>query len=500
MSNYFINQVIVILFLFVTGAMFCDIVTSICKCKDNGIWWRTVLAYPAGLAIWGLIGFFLLLCQIPYGKVSIFTAYLLLYTTLLVFSFGNRNYPKLTVRTVIVLVGVLLLAMICCSGILRVSVSNDSFYYYSIYPQTIAKEGRYLRSFDVFLTDVGQTTAIIGTLPWFFDFEEIFGIQLFLGFNLTALFALTVYELMLPKCRKIYAFIFAAAAAIVLTSITPYVVMTRWVLANIFFMAFLFVLFALTLRITNSDSQFRKRDCVLVFLFSAMLSMTRMEGGMMTCLLILAAISVRSIENRILLLYYLLPVALTQILYYIDVYLVIKVDPLYSFLNYTNVFIQIGFIAAILIYILVFRKEKFIFINKYYSVLLIMGLILGNGFLAVISSERYIGNLRFFLLNILQQNGWGYFAFFVLFMLLILPMGKIDIRKLEISFSMLFTIGFVLFTIAVCWARNGTLRVGIGDSGNRVLMQVIPFAVYTLAEKAAEYITGRRCPPPLSEA
>ena len=64
------------------------------------------------------------------------------------------------------LVIVFTVALVCCSGLLPISISNDSYYYYSVFPQTIVKEGFYQRCYDVFLTDVGQASAVIGTLPW----------------------------------------------------------------------------------------------------------------------------------------------------------------------------------------------------------------------------------------------------------------------------------------------------------------------------------------------
>lgn len=488
---YFVHQVIVILLLFATGMLFNYMISLLCDCADKEQLYRVILAYPTGLSIWALIGFVLLLTGIPYGLLSIAVSYFMIYGILFVVVLSKKKQPVFTAKTAVILLLALLLAVFCCSGILRISVSNDSYYYYSVYPQTIAIEGSYLRSFDVFLTDVGQTTAIIGTLPWFFGFEETFGIQLFLGFNLVLIFAAAVYFAALLKMGKRGAYILTLAATLILFCATPFVVMTRWVLANVYFMSFLFLLFVFTIRLQERTEIFLKRDCILIFIYTAMLSMIRMEGGMMACLLILSAISLAEIKNRQLLLYYLLPVALTQIFYYINLYLVLKVDPLYSFLNYTNVFIQLGFIAVIFIYVQFFRNEKFEVLNRFYSVLLLGGLLAGNVFLAVISPERYLGNLRFFMLNILKQNGWGYFAFFVLAALLLLPVKQFDLRRVQIKFSLLFTLGFVFFTVAVCWARNGTLRVGIGDSGNRVLMQVVPFAVYTVVELLMSYIDDK---------
>ena len=47
----------------------------------------------------------------------------------------------------------------------------------------------------------------------------------------------------------------------------------------------------------------------------------------------------------------------------------------------------------------------------------------------------------------------------------------------------MFCISYILMCNAVLFARNGALRVGSGDSGNRVLMQIVPFVIYTLIDE-----------------
>ncbi len=264
---------------------------------------------------------------------------------------------------------------------------------------------------------------------------------------------------------------------------SPFYVMTRWVLANVYFMTYFFIAFILTIKLSGKEYVLGRRDRVLVGLYIAMISMLRMEGGMFAGLLILCACTL-NISNKVLLAGYAIPIAVTHVLYDIYVYAIMGVDPLYSFMSRTNMIVMLLFIAAIIIYLAFIRGKRLIAIQKHYTILLLGGLVFTNVFLAFFSTERYMGNLKFFMINIIHQNGWGVFGVFLPVALLLLPIG-IDLRK-QIEFPVLFPLGYVLFTVALCWARDGTLREGIGDSGNRVLMQIVPFVIYTLVELLIE--------------
>lgn len=499
MSSYIIRQFLVIIALYILGAAFNVLLYSVSeKARSNkmttgvkDIVYLLLLAYPSGLALYGISGFLLLLTGIHFNILNICIVLVIIFGILLVCNFIKKGTlgseaKNIGIYMVVSLVIVAVVSYICCSGVIGISLSNDSYYYYSVYPQTIVTKGQYLRSFDVFLTDVGQITAVIGTLPFLFGFEEIFGIQLFLGLNLTGVFAVSVYEKAAGRLGRRQSAIFTIVVTLAMITATPYVVMTRWILANVYFMSFLFFLFIITVRLAD-DSIGKCWEKYLILLFMTTLSMIRMEGGMMACLLILSAAFIENIKSKDLAIYYLLPVALTQSWYYAVVYLKIKVDPLYSFLNYKNVFVMLGLIAAVYIYLLLLR-DRVAFLKKYYTLLMLAALVGGNLLLAVISTERYMGNLKFFALNILLQNGWGFFGLSVI-VLLILFSDYLRFNKMP-EFPLVFTIGFVLFTVAVCWARDGTLRVGIGDSGNRVLMQVIPFIIYSLAQHVIEILAS----------
>ncbi|MCR4745710.1 MAG: hypothetical protein K5894_10860, partial [Lachnospiraceae bacterium] len=58
---------------------------------------------------------------------------------------------------------------------------------------------------------------------------------------------------------------------------------------------------------------------------------------------------------------------------------------------------------------------------------------------------------------------------------------EIIINKFRnISYNTAYIAAMLMTTIAVAWARGGVLVVRTSDSGNRILLQCIPFIVYTM--------------------
>ena len=65
--TYFIRQCLVILALFVFGAVLTDLLLS----KDAPRWTRFVLAYPAGIAAFVITTYVMLVAGIPYNTLSV---------------------------------------------------------------------------------------------------------------------------------------------------------------------------------------------------------------------------------------------------------------------------------------------------------------------------------------------------------------------------------------------------------------------------------------------
>ena len=542
-SIYFLRQVMVIVGLFTAGLIPSGIIRKRLPRKKD-----MLLAFPLGLSLFGVMGFLLLIIGIRLSVHNIIVFYLLLMAALIAYvrlrpsdagqelyygdeevtavdspdkgSFRGtevkKNAWKDAAFTAAGYAVVIMVAFFSCSGILSQIVTNDSVYYYSMYPSILVHDGFITASLDKYLTDVGQTTAVIQCLPFLFDFDQSFGIQHFLNCNFVLIFFAALYEalsdfsdLCKPRkgkelgnlckphgreesadlCKPSFPNLPVLAAALpgtlFLVSCEPFIVLSKWILSNVYFMDFLFIVFLLELYSggggRGSDNAFVDRaeerllDFRILFM-NAFLIMSRMEGGVLVFVLALA-FSVLPIKKEKLLLHFALPLCIMELGYYGMIYLRIGIDPLYSFLDSKTALLMAGLIVALAVYIIFIRDR---IKSAYLPVLLLVLLALGNAGLLLINSGRYLTNLKAFFLNVRLGNGWGLFSIIIVIYCAMLIFELVRRRGRDIPVMLFLPAALVLAIIAVCFARGGVLAVRTSDSGNRVLMEIVPLLVFSV--------------------
>ena len=471
----FRNQVLVILGVYIIGFLLIHLLKD--GINDR---WEALLAYPVGLAFYALSGYTLLLIGVEFcvRNVVLLIALVLLVILLIKRKRGIKIEAFDLKSLLASCFAVVILAMVFTSGDFAVAVSNDSVYYYSTYPSILTSEGFYVSSLDSFLSNVGQTTAIVNCLPFLFGFDETFGIQWVLN-----VFFLLIF---LEACRETavrigvkpkYAKIAAGIAVLVLATSEPFLGTAVWILSNAYFMEYFFLVFYLAVKMAEEGNSI---DYLIIqAVLIGMVSMLRMEGGVMVTILAVL-ISVYPASKKKLLLVYCLPLFLTVAGYYMMFFGRMGIDPLYSFLDWKKAAMMIAMVVALVVYIVLIRP----FIPKdYIPDLLLAVLLLGNAGICVISRERYLTDIKAFILNIRQGNGWGIFGV-VIGVLFILIAADFVRNKGKLSCISAVVPVVMLSVIAVCWARGGVLAVRMSDSGNRVMMQIAPlviFALYTYA-------------------
>ncbi|MBQ7464619.1 MAG: hypothetical protein IJS86_07140, partial [Lachnospiraceae bacterium] len=141
-SGYFAAQVITIIFLCVLGYVFIWAMCSRTKCAE-----RVLLAFPAGLAFYCAVIYGMMVLRIRISLTSIVVVALVVSAGAFVaagfyrrktkgeFLPDRKSFSWKELLLLAVIGGVL--ACIATSGLLTVSLDNDSFYYYSSYPQMI---------------------------------------------------------------------------------------------------------------------------------------------------------------------------------------------------------------------------------------------------------------------------------------------------------------------------------------------------------------------------
>ncbi len=476
--GFFLCQILTITALYLLGEVFLAVTENKMKTER-----RLLLAFPVGLAVFTVSGAFLLMVGIPFNSISA-TAAPVIILILIIISGRVRHDYKLVFKKadLIAILTVLLIAAFASSGILSLTVSNDSVYYYSSFPAMLVKAGAYSKSFDTYLTNVGQTSAVINCIPFLYGFDTSFGIQHFLNINFLLFFFDAIYTEIMESGKNIGSdkrkvLLAALLLTLFLAGSTPFVVMSKWVLSNVYFMEYSFILFWLLKAERENKSAF---DLKLFFLF-ALLTMLRQEGSAIVLIIIIAASSF-DYTNKKLTVNFVLPVFLMEAFYYIMLFFRLGVDPLYSFLDWKKAAAILGACVLLGIYSFFIRGRILGRITENVNFWLILASAAGNLAIMAVSHSRYLTNLYAFYQNIRQGNGWGYFGIFLAAAVLLMAFEILRRRCRNISYETGYLASMLLVTIAVAWARGGSLVIRASDSGNRILLQTVPFIVYILFE------------------
>lgn len=185
--QYFLRQTLVIFMLSAYGFVLVEIIRGK-KIKVFDL----LLSFPLALVTYALSGYFLLCFGINFSKASVITVMLAFLVLVIIVYRENVKEIDLKKYTACFLATTLIVAIIATSGIIPVSVTNDSMYFFSEYSRALVNYGGLNAQLDNFLTDASQGVAIIGTLPFFFGFDEIFGVVTFLNLDFILLFFIAV--------------------------------------------------------------------------------------------------------------------------------------------------------------------------------------------------------------------------------------------------------------------------------------------------------------------
>ena len=500
-AGFFIKQVLAIFLLFLFGCLI-----NLGLCKGEAKLTEVLLGFPVGISVYSLVSFLLLVSGISFNVFSITgicSAVALICIIVLAVS-GTKNEVISVKYAVVCLITVLCIAVISTSGLLSVSISNDSLYYYDMYPHAITVNEGLRMQFNVFLTDVGQTSAILNTLPFMYGFNEGFGIQTFMNINTLFIVIYALYGQAKVRCGRKTAVAATAMLTAFLICSMPYIVMAKWAMSNGYFMNYMFicVYMAFCYAPVKGDAAAGAegevtglsagRGVIMGILF-VMMSLLRMEGCIIALILVLC-FSVFPYTNRQLFMYFILPVFAVSVLYDIRIFILMKIDAPYTFLTPKKALIQIAAIAVVSVYILFMRGRMLKIFDRYMGIVLPAGLILVNMLLFVRDRALFMENAKAFALNFSNQSGWGLFPMLIIgvyLMCVVVSFGRPEdkgdktisesIVRSGFAYWDLCFVSYMLTAIAVSFARDDALRESIADSGNRVMLQVTLIAFFAAA-------------------
>ena len=490
-----IRQVLVMTAFFVTGFLFC----MACRVKNRE---RILYAYPAGLALFALSGYMMLCLGIPFGRISVVTVMLLIAVISLVISVKkgllllvghkreeervSKGAPEGTIsrepiKTCVVFAAFILISFILCLNVFKVAVDNDSFYFFSVFPNAIVSEGRYAANFDSLLTDAAPIGSIVFTLPYLFGFSETFGIMYMTDLCMLLVFAYLNYSCLEKQMDKKGALVSCIGITLFLATSSAYLTSAKWVMAGVYFMSYYFFTLALGYEISHTEEGIR--PYALMTLFIMMTAMLRHEGFIMVLVLILSFSALKGFNGRELLAFCVIPVILEAILYYIRIFVVLKIDPLYAFLTREKACVMIAAGIAVAIWVTLPRNRLPGLFGKYFIIALPLGLLLLNLMILILRHERFLTNLYMFYYNIRTRAGWGLFGYEAFLLFIILLIKALIKKEGWLTFFDSLMISYVLAVLIVCYGRGDNLRQGIGDSGNRVLLTAVPIMVLSMSQR-----------------
>ncbi|MCR4655879.1 MAG: hypothetical protein K5770_06585 [Lachnospiraceae bacterium] len=431
-------------------------------------------------------------------------------------NFCGFMFPGLKTMGIVIL-SVMIIAGIACIGIFPVMISQDSMYRYSLYPRAIIRYGYLKREYNVFLTDVGLGGAVLGTLPYVFGFNETFGIQTALNLNFLMVFGYAVKNVYckntkdktgLSGINKELIATVLIALLILITSM-PFYINSKWAISNMYFMEYLFicvycaVYYKKELNVLTGTIKAPKEQEALaekgteaenVLVFSAlfiMLSSLRMEGVVFLILLLLSCL-ILDYKGSLLANLVMLPCILIYATYYYRIFRTMIIDAPYTFLTEKKAVLQLVSMAVLYLFMILSGYGFLPAIKKRLKAIITAGLLLINLCLFFLDKTLYLADIRACYNNLTRQSGWGVLpVFYVSATALLIFICITEKRKYKFSFMDFLVFSYVLVTVIAGFARGDALQEGIGDSGNRVLLQIVPLAVFAVLEHFIDEVYDR---------
>lgn len=493
-STYFCNQAMVMIALFVVGFLFvCCFMCMSENIKENCFEKYIVLmSFPVGVCLFSLCGVTLLILGIKYSALSVLSFVLLVIILSMAICRPFRLIKTLLFenkkRTILVLLIVVATVLVSVSGIISIGYSNDSMYYYSAYPHEIVVNGFIHNKFDIFLTDAGQATAVLNTLPFLFGFNETFGIHTFFNINFVCFFFLATYEEAGLRFDRKKQLLIASLTTLLLVTSMPYIFVSKWVIANMYFMETMFMILHLNHRFVGDD-----KALIVRVLMITTLAFVRIEGALYVGFIILTYLTQEHTKKKEVA-FMGVPALVLQALYFYRIFTTMDVLAVYKFMTKQKAVLAVVFMVIVIGYGIIFASDSAIVIlkNKYKTykarvteTALIGGLLLVNAMLFIYDMQHYLLNIKSMILNVTGQSGWGFFAAVVISFIILAPKSK-----LKDGYYDIFCVGFILISIAACFARGDSLRADLYDSGNRVMLQMVPFVVYAISYRYINLIEG----------
>lgn len=505
------RQLAAITVLFVIGALFLCITT-----KALTPTWIFCFSFPVGCCIWALSSFILLLIGIPYTfSITMGTIFALL---LLVFLACKKSQKQLHsgfrhsqagLSWTLLFLGI---ACIASSGFVYSFVSYDSFFYFTNYGHTLAIVNNFkdiVGSNSFTLTNISQFLPLLNAYTSFWGLDQCYQIQAFMTANIAVCFAYGLYQYcLLPSAQgnsslfpalsaKRCALLYAAVFTLLLLSSTSFIVISAWVLANMYCMAYLFMAFLAFFLLSHLSGE--QSGCLLLIsLFLTALTLLRKDGIIFAAFLLICFCSTDRFSKRQLA-FLFLPATISETiwLFYVRIVLDAKVSQATysSIANNKNIFFVCCIILGSYFYIYfahdIFKwvERKIPALTEYIILLAGMSLLFIASFVLK-DANTIIDNVDFVIRNMFRYpSSWG-ISGLIFGILLVLSV----VNRFELDYFQFVWSGYAFLNlISYCIVDSKWFWLNWDDSYNRVLLQIVPMFVFSMAVKILPLL--RSCIP-----
>lgn len=472
-AGYRVKQIIATMVMFQIG-----VIISVPLCKQLGDKYALILAMPVGNAVWGLLSALITFLNIPYTSLTM-ASIIIAINSALIYVFRKEYKASIGISFAIALIIVLAITLMASSGVFPIFMSSDSYYYIMQYGQLI-EENAGLSSDIVgnFMTWTGISGAYISSYAAMWGFENIYAIHYLLVFSMYGFIIIVIYDKSRQFCQKSIAIVLSILSLLSVITIIGVSFLSMWVISNTYFMIYLVYLLMIPEIIKERIDM---RTICIMSIFAAWLTLCRIEAAPAICFFIICMSYLKIPRKQICVLYF-------SSFLFEGVYLLkVLLDNLSGAKQASMQDLTLGTAGIILlayivtgIYLSIFNWKIIAFIRKHMTVFGYVVLLLINLILGLRDLERFQNNII-----VSCNNMFDWYWMYVPFIVLVLEIVKTCMKCRNQYFDLVVG-GFILFNFAICMGRTHFLRIGIGDSYNRICMSIIPLyivsSIYTLVQ------------------
>ncbi len=379
------------------------------------------------------------------------------------------------------------LSTVFTSGIMPNFMSHDSYYYIMQYGEIIGQTGHLtFDSAGTFMTWTGVSPATMSTLAVLYGFETILANHYLLIFAMLCMMAYSMYKLCVNQYSmgKIVSVVIAVVTGIVIYMLPPVMLLSSWVISNsynmVWFVALVYLIERLDTHNAVEDDISMNGQLGITWIISMMLvwmAMSRAEGIVLVCMMIVAFTGLRNLSKRQYL-FFTGFCGLFQIVFLLKLFFEQKNSQVSVEGTQITRFVaavMVLAIVAVCLYVVLMDKGIFAIIRRCIGVLLPISLCVGIACSAIMKHELLLNNLNCTVYNITTQ-----FWYYIPALLGILSICLMICNKMKLNFVSLMLIDIVLSNFLITMFRFNPLRLGYGDSFNRLLMSIVPLWIFAL--------------------